>query len=151
MFELLAGLALALLISIGVNSCQYKEVGTLKASIEANKVIAKKMLSDEVARGKADSIQSQKDYDDALKTLSITNRHYAGQLRDPGRRNSCHGPAAGTTAVPQDTSTGSEFSPEAGKLLRSEADRADFAAIYALKCQQYAIKPTIRSQIEAIK
>lgn len=151
MLYIFGALIAALFLVSGFASCEYKQVQTLQTSIAANKVIAKKMLEDEVARGKADSIQSQKDYDDSLKTLSARNKLYAGQLRDPGRRNSCPSSASGVAGVPQDTTTGSELSPEAGKLLRGEADRADFAAVYALKCQQYAIKPTIRSQIEALK
>lgn len=148
---LIGGLVLALLISIGFGGCEYKRANGLEAHIAANKIVAKQILDTAVAQGKADSIQSQKDYDDALKTLSIANRNYAGQLRDPGRRVSCPSSTAPATGVPQDPAPSSELSPEAGKFLRDEADRADIAATYALKCQQYAIKPSIRSQVEAMK
>ena len=142
------GIMLAVILSLGgIASCEHKDNVALKAQIEANKKEAKRLLEATIAQGKADSIASQKDYDDALKTLSLSNRQYAGKLRDYGRRVGCPSSGPAPAGVPQDQTAGSELSDEAGKFLRSEADRADLAATYAESCRQYAIKPSIREAI----
>ena len=140
---------LALVTMTGLYSCERKEVISLTASIQANKTEAKRILDDRIAantkREAADkefSIGVQRDYDNALKTLSATNTAYAGKLRDPGRnRSACPGAKESpVTSVPQSPSTGSELSETFGKFLRGEADRADLAAIYAAECRKVAIK-----------
>lgn len=146
------GIMFAAILALGgLANCEHKKVGVLEASIAANKLEAKRMLVTEIQRGKVDAIQSQKDYDDALKTLSDRNKFYAGQLRDPGRRNGCPASTSAGAGVPQDATAGSELSPELGNFLRSEADRADVAATYAAKCRDHVLKPTIRSQVEALQ
>lgn len=145
------GILLAAILTLGgVASCEHKKVQALETQIEANKIEAERLLTQAKAQGKADAIASQKDFEDALKTLSDRNKYYAGKLRDPGRTGSC--PSPGSPAnVPADAPTGSELSDEAGSFLRGEADRADLAATYAEKCRVHATKPTIRSQVEALR
>lgn len=146
------GVLIAIILALGgVTKCQHGTIVTLEAQIEANKEIARRMLANEIAQGKADATASQKDYDDALKTLSDRNRVYAGKLRDPGRRDSCPAPTGTSPSVPADSSSGSELSDSAGAFLRSEADRADVAATYAAECRKHALKPTVRSKVDALR
>lgn len=148
----LFGILFAALVAMStVASCEHKKVGALTAQIEANKIEAKRLLEQAKAQGQLDAIASQKDYDDALKNLSDANRKYAGQLRDPGRRNSCPSATGPVAGVPEESATGSDISEQSGKFLRSEADRADIAATYAAKCREHALKPSIRDQVNSLR
>jgi hypothetical protein len=148
-WKLVAALTVALLLSAGLLKCERDKVHTLETQIEDNKREAARILREEKAANELTAKNAQRDYDDALKTLSATNARYAGKLRDPGRRNSCP-PAPGTAAnVPATESTGSELSSQAGEFLRSEADRADQAAIYALECKKYVDARSLRERVRA--
>ena len=148
----LFGLLFAALVAMStVASCEHKKVQTLTTQIEANKIEAKRQLEAAKAQGQADAVSSQKDYDDALKTLSDRNKLYAGQLRDPGRRNSCPSAASTVAGIPEEPATGSELSPEAIQFLRGEAIRADTAATYAAECRKHALKPSVREQVNALR
>lgn len=139
------GILIAIILALGgLSKCQHEEIVTLKADKKA----AESLVEQAKTQGKADAIASQKDYDEALKTLVADRDKYRGRLRDPNPR-AC--PAPTSTGVPADTSTGGELSDAAGAFLRSEADRADIAATYAAKCREYALKPTIRDQVNSLR
>lgn len=148
MIYLIGGLFVALLLATGVASCEHKTIVSLEASIEANKIEAKRILADQTAKvaakeksDKEFSIRLQGDYDASLKKLSDTNRAYVGKLRDPWNSGACARSETGpATGVFKDASTGAELSDALGKLLRSEADRADIAATYAAKCRELEMK-----------
>lgn len=143
---------LAAIVALGgIASCEHKEKAALVVQIESNKIEAKRQLDAAKVQGKADAISSQKDYDDALKTLSDSNRKYVGQLRDPGRRPSCPSPASPVAGVLETAATGGELSIEAGSFLRAEADRANIAATYAAKCREFALKPSLREQVNQLR
>jgi hypothetical protein len=144
------GLIAALLISIGYGGCQYKEVQRLETEIEANKVEAERLLNEAKKEGELNAKNAQKDYDEALVAIRKRASTYTGKLRDPSGKG-CPAASPASPGFPQNTATGSELSDEAGNFLRNEADRADEAAIYALKCQQFATKPSILQSVEALK
>ena len=147
---LLMGLTAAFLIASGVASCEHKKVGTLTAQIKADKIEAGRLLEQAKKEGELNAKNAQKDYDEALAAARRRAGTYTGKLRDPAGKGCNPAPGAGA-AVPQGAAPGSELSDEAGNFLRNEADRADEAAIYALKCQQFATKPSILQSLEALK
>ena len=159
MLYLFGALVAALLIVSGVASCEHKTIVSLEAGIAANKIEAKRLLDAKVAENlkreaedKAFSITIQGDYERKLKSLSDSNRTYVGQLRDPGRNSSsCTGSqASANTGVSQNSPTGTALSDSFGVFLRGEADRADFAAIYATECRKVALRPSIREQVKEL-
>lgn len=147
MIYIIGIMMLAIVTLSGVASCEHQRAEKLGTQIEANKLEAKRQLDAAKVQGKVDAEISQKDYDEKIRNLAVDNLKYAGQLRDPGRRNGCPSAASTTPSIPQEPTTGSELSSEAGKFLRSEADRADIAATYAAQCREFALKPSIRQQV----
>lgn len=152
------GILLVIILALsGVASCEHKRASGLETAIAANKIEAKRILDDAIAKNakrededKQRNAANQKDYDEKIASLAADNLKYAGRLRDPGRRDSgsCPASQAGTaTGISQDATAGSELSPEAGIFLRAEADRANVAATYALECYRRANKIDIRQQV----
>jgi hypothetical protein len=146
----------AVVLASGVASCEHKKVVALEVSIEASKEEAERLLNEQLAKNAkqaaADKIFAaniQKDYDEKLKEILDRPRDvkYAAKLRDPGgQSSSCT--QAGTAPqaqVPLATSAGCELSDAAGIFLRSQADTADTAAIYAQECRAYAYRPEVTS------
>jgi len=109
-----------------------------EAAAQLSAAISQNARREEADRQRA--ITNQKDYDESLKALVDSNRKYAGQLRDPGRRDGgrCPGseasPRTGTVEV---VPVGGRISDEAGAFLRQLADDADRLAVWAKSCHAF--------------
>lgn len=151
MFQLFGILILALVLTGGYASCEHRRANGLEVAIAANKAEAARQLAEEQQLSKAAAINSQRDYDGAIKTLQDNAGKYpAGRLRDPGRGNSCPTAPGPSSGVAPAAPTGSELSEQTGSYLRAEADRADQAATYALKCREFVYEgQSIRQRLRA--
>lgn len=132
--------------TFGVKTTAAKYEVAIKAQkLEAAMVLAQaiKKNADREEADRQRAITNQVDYDNSLKALVDSNRKYAGQLRDPGRRqgSACPGsqasPGANTVeVVPVDNG----ISDEAGKFLREQADLADQVTLWGKSCFEFVNK-----------
>ena len=120
-----------------------------EAAAQLSAAISQNARREEADRQRA--ITNQKDYDESLKALVDSNRKYAGQLRDPGRRDGgrCPGSEASPrTGATQDVPVGGRISDaprevlqpisdEAAKFLRKEADLADKITLWGKACNAF--------------
>ena len=109
-----------------------------EAAAQLSAAISQNARREEADRQRA--ITNQKDYDESLKALVDSNRKYAGQLRDPGRRESgsCPGSEARTgSGAVEVVPVGGRISDEAGAFLRQLTDEADRLAVWAKSCHAF--------------
>ena len=109
-----------------------------EAAAQLSAAISQNARREEADRQRA--ITNQKDYDESLKALVDSNRKYAGQLRDPGRRDGgrCPGSEArARTGTVEVVPVGGRISDEAGAFLRQLTDEADRLAVWAKSCHAF--------------
>ena len=148
----------ALFMVTGVAKCEHQRANGLEVKLQSIKAQSKQLMDARVEENKAkeladkeSAIRNQKDYDEALKTLSANNTKYRTRLFDSSSRCITGGQGSASAGTPKDVSVDSRIQNEIGEALRAEADSADKLALWGKSCFEHVNKKSVRDQVKELR